>query len=90
MFPTFIGINEKFLNLNAVALIEDKSTESEQIATVTTIEGSEFDLIGDDAELLFDRAELIAFGSDAIFSDLQARADAADAANGNAASEDGE
>jgi hypothetical protein len=37
MFLNFIGVNEKIVNLNAIALIEDESTDTEPVAVLTTI-----------------------------------------------------
>ena len=76
MIPSFIGINEKILNLNSIALIEDKSTgdnPEDAVAVVTTNEGTEIELVTEDATLLFDRAELLTFASDAVFIELEAK-----------------
>lgn len=60
MFPCFIGINEKFLNLQNVAMIEDRSTEDESVAVIIIAGGDEIELVGSDADLLFERADLFA------------------------------
>jgi len=60
MFPCFIGINEKFINLQNVVLIEDRSTERESVAIITTQTSDEIELVGTDADLLFERAALFA------------------------------
>ena len=88
MFPSFIGINEKILNLNSIALIEDKSTgerPEDAVAVVTTNEGTEIELVAEDATLLFERAELLTFASDAIFSDLQRQFESAGQTSGDGA-----
>ena len=67
MFITFVGVNEKIINLNTISLIEDESTEDESVAVVTTSDGAEIRLTGDDADALFTRAdELIALTNQAI------------------------
>ncbi len=72
MFPNFIGINEKFLNLNAVALIEDRTDElSGSVALVTTSDGAEIELSGTDADILFDRVELITRTTEDLIIKLQ-------------------
>jgi hypothetical protein len=81
MFPVFIGIEGKFLNLNNIDMIQDVSTASESIAEVVTVGGNEIRLTGEDAELLFDRAELITRGSDAIFMRIETEAAAVDSMN---------
>lgn len=60
MFPFYLGINEKFINLQNVVLIEDRSTDTESIAVITTPDGGEIELTGSDADLLFDRAATFA------------------------------
>lgn len=64
MFLNFIGVNEKIVNLNAIALIEDESTDTEPVAVLTTIDGIEIRLTGPDADAIFARAELIIQATD--------------------------
>ena len=59
MFLNFVGVNEKIVNLNAIALIEDESTETESVAVLTTLDGIEIKLDGSDAEAVFARAQLM-------------------------------
>ena len=59
MFLNFIGVNEKIVNLNAIALIEDESTEASSVAVLTTLDGIEIKLEGEDADAVFDRAQLM-------------------------------
>ena len=79
-FPPFIGINEKFINLNSIAVIEDQSTDIEPKAVIVTTDGQEIELINEDAELLFERCELVSFASDRVFDTLQQQFNAAGAA----------
>jgi hypothetical protein len=71
MFLNFIGINEKILNLSAVALIEDKSEDGRSVAVVTTTDGTEIEFVEDDADILFERAELIMKATDEVLAKLQ-------------------
>lgn len=71
MFLNFIGINEKILNLNSVALIEDKSEDGRSAALVTTTDGLEIEFTDDDADILFQRAELIMQATDEVLAKLQ-------------------
>ena len=87
-FPPFIGINEKFVNLNSIAVIEDQSTDQESKATIITSDGAEIELTGDDADLLFDRMEMVSFASDAIFATLQLQFDATKAADAGETADD--
>lgn len=64
MFLNFIGVNEKIINLNAIALIEDLSTETQPKAVLTTIDGIEIEIDGDDAEALFARTDLLLQATD--------------------------
>ena len=41
MFLQFIGVNEKILNLNCVAMIEDLTDENESKAVITTSDGAQ-------------------------------------------------
>lgn len=67
MFITFVGVNEKIINLNTISLIEDESTDEESIAVLTTSDGYELRLTGEDADTIFNRAdELIALTNQAI------------------------
>ena len=77
MFPAVIGINEKFLNLNSIALVEDQSDGTQSKALIITSDGAEIEVFGEDADLLFDRMELVSFASDSIFATLQKQFDAA-------------
>lgn len=70
-FPNFVGINEKFLNLNSIALVEDKTDASGSVALITTIEGTEIELTGTDADLVFERVELFAAATDELTKRLQ-------------------
>lgn len=70
MFINFIGVNEKIINLNAVALIEDRSEEDKSIAVVTTIDGIEIELTDEDADILFQRAELLLSATDKFLNQL--------------------
>ena len=74
MFLNFIGINEKILNLNSVALIEDKSEDGRSAALVTTTDGLEIEFTDDDADILFQRAELIMQATDEVLAKLQGAA----------------
>ena len=73
MFPNFIGVNEKFINLNSVALIEDRTEEETgaPIAVITTGDGAEIELIGTDADILFERVELFSRVTDELIAKLQ-------------------
>ena len=64
MFVTFIGVNGRIINLNALSLIEDESTATESRATLTTIDGLEIELTGEDAEALFARVQLLLDATD--------------------------
>lgn len=88
MFPCIIGINEKFVNLNSIAVIEDESTDKQSIAKITTTTGDEIELFDGDAELLFDRCDLIALGNDSIFAQLETKRAEAEAAEQAAAETD--
>lgn len=70
MFLQFIGVNEKIVNLSAVALIEDLTTEVESVAQVTTITGDELTFVGSDADAIFQRAELMMQATDAAINQL--------------------
>ena len=70
-YPHFVGLNDKFINLNSIALIEDKSDENgESMATITTNEGNEFDLVGTDADIVFERIERFAVTTDDLLERL--------------------
>ena len=73
MFPNFIGVNEKFINLNSVALIEDRTEEETgaPIAVITTGDGAEIELIGTDADILFERVEMFVAATDELMVRLQ-------------------
>ena len=71
MFLNFIAVNEKILNLNAVALIEDQSTDTEPIALVRMIDGDDFTFEGPDAQALFDRSELIIAATEQVLFQMQ-------------------
>ena len=71
MIPNFIGVNEKFVNLYAIALIEDESTETESVAKITTSDGAEIELIGSDADIIFERVEMFAKATDELMLRLQ-------------------
>jgi hypothetical protein len=64
MFITFIGINGRIINLNALSLIEDESTPAESRAKLTTIDGLEIELTGEDADALFARVQLLLDATD--------------------------
>jgi molybdopterin/thiamine biosynthesis adenylyltransferase len=64
MFVTFIGVNGRIINLNALSLIEDESTATESRAKLTTIDGLEIELTGEDAEALFARVQLLLDATD--------------------------
>lgn len=74
MFPNFIGVNEKFINLSTVALIEDRTEGDESAALITTSDGQEIELIGSDADTLFERVELFAQATEELITKLQAAA----------------
>lgn len=59
MFINFIAINDKVLNLNAVALIEDVSTDDALSVLVTTTAGDELTFDDDDAHVILDRCEFL-------------------------------
>jgi len=67
----FIGINDKIINLDAIALIEDVSDDKPK-ALLTTNVGAEFELVGEDAEALFARAEIMMNATDVILAKMQA------------------
>ncbi len=71
MFPNFIGVNEKFVNLNTVALIEDESTDTESVAVITTSDGTEIRITGEDAEILFGKVESFTNATEELISRLQ-------------------
>lgn len=71
MFLNFIAINDKMLNLNSVALVEDQTPTDadgnptrDAVAVITTLYDAEITLEGEDATALFDRLELIAHVND--------------------------
>lgn len=70
MFLQFIGVNEKIVNLSAIVLIEDLTTEVESVAQVTTITGDELTFVGSDADAIFQRAELMMQATDAAINQL--------------------
>lgn len=72
IFMNFVGVNEKILNLNTVALTEDKSTAKKTAIAITTAEGLEIELEGTDAEIVLDRAELMIKSTDQVIAQLQA------------------
>jgi hypothetical protein len=72
MYVTFIGVNGRIINLNALALIEDESTEIESRAKLTTIDGLEIELIGEDADAVFARVQLILDATDRTIERLAA------------------
>jgi hypothetical protein len=76
MFLTFIGIKEKIFNLNSVAPFEDKSEEARSAALVTTTDSLEIEFTDDDADILFQRAELIMQVTDEVISRLQSQGNA--------------
>ncbi len=70
--PMFIGVNEKFINLASIALVEDTTErDDEPKALITTSTGDEIELTGEDAEILFNRVELFAAASDSILAQMQ-------------------
>lgn len=71
MFPFFIGVNEKFVNLQNVVLIEDQSSETLSRAIITTPDGGEIELTGTDADVLFQRADLFAQATEQALNALQ-------------------
>jgi hypothetical protein len=71
MIPNFIGVNEKFVNLYTIALIEDESTENESVAKITTSDGAEIELVGTDADIIFERVEMFAKATDELLLRLQ-------------------
>lgn len=66
-----IGINEKILNLSAVALIEDTTDSTGAKALVTFTDGLELEFDGDDADQLFKRAELIMAATEELIRRMQ-------------------
>lgn len=71
MFPFFIGVNEKFVNLQNIVLIEDDSTADESRAVLTTSAGAEIEITGDDADVIFERAGLFAGATEQALNALQ-------------------
>lgn len=72
MFPFFIGVNEKFVNLQNIVLIEDDSNADESRAILTTTAGAEIEITGDDADVVFERAGLFAGATEQALNALQA------------------
>lgn len=64
MFLNFIAVNEKVLNLNSIALIENHSEGDKVTAVLTTTDGVELTFEGTDADALFDRLDLIVQAND--------------------------
>ena len=89
MFPAVIGINEKFLNLNSIALVEDQSDATQSKALIITSDGAEIEVFGEDADLLFDRMELVSFASDAVFATLQQQFNSAEVAQPDGVEDEG-
>jgi hypothetical protein len=87
--PMFVGVDEKFVNLAAIALVEDESTETESVAKLTTMTGDEIELVGTDAEIVFDKLDLFAAASNALLEQMQ-RAAGIQAASAGDATEGGE
>lgn len=71
MFLQFVGINNKILNLTAVALIEDLSTDVKSKVMITTTDGTEFEFTDADADVLLARAETILQASDEFLLKIQ-------------------
>lgn len=73
MFVNFhyIGINNKFLNLSQVVLIEDLSDDNGSKALITTAEGQDIEFVGEDAELLIERVETLLDMTDDFFNKVQ-------------------
>ena len=67
----FIGVNEKIVNLDAIALIEDQSEEGKSVAILTTLSGIELTLENEDADALFQRAELMMQATDALLAKMR-------------------
>lgn len=73
--PLFVGVNEKFLNLNSIALVEDKSpSEDEPVAVITTNEGTEIELVGDDADIVFERIAMFESATNELIARIMAAA----------------
>jgi hypothetical protein len=70
MFPHFVGVNDKFVNLDAIALIEDKTEDGNSAALITTADGAEIELTGTDADIVFERIEMFATVTDEMISRL--------------------
>jgi hypothetical protein len=61
----------QIVNLNCVAMIEDLTDENGSKAVITTSDGAEIELVGTDADILFQRAELLMEATDKVISQLQ-------------------
>jgi len=72
MFLNFIAVDGKVINLNAVAIVEDQSTETAPAAVITTIFGDEITLEGEDATRLFDQMDIIVQVNDAAIAQAAA------------------
>jgi len=68
----FVGVNEKIVNLDAIALIEDTSDDRGTRILLTTTAGTEIELVGSDAEAVLARAELMIDGCTALLSRIAA------------------
>ena len=61
----------QIVNLNCVAMIEDLTYENGSKAVITTSDGAEIELVGSDADIVFQRAELLMEATDKVISQLQ-------------------
>jgi len=73
MFLNFVGVNEKIVNLAAVVMIEDISTENEAKVNLITLAGEDIELVGTDAEALLERAQLMLEATDMAIVKLTAQ-----------------
>jgi len=61
----------QIVNLNCVAMIEDLTDEKGSKAVIATGDGAEIELAGTDADIVFQRAELLMEATDKVISQLQ-------------------
>ena len=73
MFLNFVGVNEKIVNLAAVVMIEDISTENEAKVNLITLAGEDIELVGTDAEALLESAQLMLEATDMAIAKLTAQ-----------------
>lgn len=79
MNPNYIGVGNKIINLDAIALIEDLSPENPEagpsMVLLTTTNAAEIELVGDDADAFLARAEIMLQVTDTLLARLHVPAE---------------